>query len=139
MKRVNIISLGCFKNLVDTERLMAMLAKEGIEVRISEDPTEKADAVVINTCGFIGDAKEESINTILAAAEAKKRRRVGKIMVFGCLSERYAKELPAELPEVDAWCGKFNWPDIVTLLTGKQADAACADRIITTPPHQAYL
>lgn len=139
MKRVNIISLGCFKNLVDTERLMAMLAKEGIEVRISEDPTEKADAVVINTCGFIGDAKEESINTILAAAEAKKRRRVGKIMVFGCLSERYAKELPAELPEVDAWCGKFNWPDIVTLLTGKQADAACADRVITTPPHQAYL
>ena len=139
MKRVNIISLGCFKNLVDTERLMAMLTKEGIEVRISEDPTEKADAVVINTCGFIGDAKEESINTILATAEAKKRRRVGKIMVFGCLSERYAKELPAELPEVDAWCGKFNWPDIVTLLTGKQADAACADRIITTPPHQAYL
>lgn len=139
MKRVNIISLGCFKNLVDTERLMAMLAKEGIEVRISEDPTDKADAVVINTCGFIGDAKEESINTILAAAEAKKRRRVGKIMVFGCLSERYAKELPAELPEVDAWCGKFNWPDIVTLLTGKQADAACADRVITTPPHQAYL
>ncbi|MDE7335275.1 MAG: 30S ribosomal protein S12 methylthiotransferase RimO [Muribaculaceae bacterium] len=118
---------------------MAMLTKEGIEVRISEDPTEKADAVVINTCGFIGDAKEESINTILATAEAKKRRRVGKIMVFGCLSERYAKELPAELPEVDAWCGKFNWPDIVTLLTGKQADAACADRIITTPPHQAYL
>ncbi len=139
MKRVNIVSLGCFKNLVDTERLMAMLAKEGIEARISEDPTLKADAVVINTCGFIGDAKEESINTILAAAEAKKRRRVGRIMVFGCLSERYAKELPAELPEVDAWCGKFDWPRIVELLTGKPADDSSPERVITTPPHQAYL
>ncbi len=138
-KRVNIVSLGCFKNLVDTERLMAMLAKEGVEARITDNPSERADAVVINTCGFIGDAKEESINTILAAAEAKKRRRVGKIMVFGCLSERYAKELPAELPEVDAWCGKFDWPKIVEIISGVEADAAFTDRVITTPPHQAYL
>ncbi len=138
-KRVNIVSLGCFKNLVDTERLMAMLAKEGIEARISENPSERADAVVINTCGFIGDAKEESINTILAAAEAKKRRRVGKIMVFGCLSERYAKELPAELPEVDAWYGKFDWPKIVEQVSGVEADESFTDRVITTPPHQAYL
>lgn len=138
-KRVNIVSLGCFKNLVDTERLMAMLAKEGVEARITDNPSERADAVVINTCGFIGDAKEESINTILAAADAKKRRRVGKIMVFGCLSERYAKELPAELPEVDAWCGKFDWPKIVEIISGVEADAAFTDRVITTPPHQAYL
>lgn len=138
-KRVNIVSLGCFKNLVDSERLLAMLAKEGIDARLSEDPTKRADAVVINTCGFIGDAKQESINTILAAADAKKRRRVNKIMVFGCLSERYAKELPEELPEVDAWCGKFNWPRIVEELSGAQADATCADRVLTTPPHQAYL
>ncbi len=138
-KRVNIVSLGCFKNLVDTERLMAMLAKECVEARITDNPSERADAVVINTCGFIGDAKEESINTILAAADAKKRRRVGKIMVFGCLSERYAKELPAELPEVDAWCGKFDWPKIVEIISGVEADAAFTDRVITTPPHQAYL
>lgn len=137
-KRVNIVSLGCFKNLVDTERLLAMLAKEGFDARLVDEPTGRADAVVINTCGFIGDAKEESINTILAAAEAKKRRRVGKIMVFGCLSERYAKELPAELPEVDAWCGKFDWPKIVDVLGGK-ADPESPDRVITTPPHQAYL
>ena len=70
-KRVNIVSLGCFKNLVDTERLLAMLAKEGFDARLVDEPTGRADAVVINTCGFIGDAKEESINTILAAAEAK--------------------------------------------------------------------
>lgn len=137
--RVNIVSLGCFKNLVDSERLMAMLAKEGIQARMTDNPAERADAVVINTCGFIGDAKEESINTILAAAEAKKRRRVGRIMVFGCLSERYAKVLPAELPEVDAWCGKFNWPDIVEFLCGVKADSSFPDRIISTPPHQAYL
>ena len=137
-KRVNIVSLGCFKNLVDTERLLAMLAKEGFDARLVDEPTGRADAVVINTCGFIGDAKEESINTILAAAEAKKRRRVGKIMVFGCLSERYAKELPAELPEVDACCGKFDWPKIVDVLGGN-ADPESPDRVITTPPHQAYL
>lgn len=138
-KRVNIVSLGCFKNLVDSERLLAMLAKEGIDARMTDEPTGRADAVVINTCGFIGDAKEESINTILAAAEAKKRHRVGKIMVFGCLSERYAKELPAELPEVDAWCGKFDWPKIVEILGGNKVDADSPDRVITTPPHQAYL
>lgn len=137
--RVNIVSLGCFKNLVDSERLMAMLAKEGVQARMTDNPAERADAVVINTCGFIGDAKEESINTILAAAEAKKRRRVGRIMVFGCLSERYAGELPAELPEVDAWCGKFNWPDIVEFLTGVKIDSSFPDRVISTPPHQAYL
>lgn len=138
-KRVNIVSLGCFKNLVDSERLMAMLAKEGIEARMTDNPAERADAVVINTCGFIGDAKEESINTILAAAEAKKRRRVGRIMVFGCLSERYSGELPAELPEVDAWYGKFDWFRIVELLTGVEADSEFTGRILSTPPHQAYL
>jgi len=137
--KVNIISLGCFKNLVDTERLMAMLAKEGIEAFTSDDAAARADAVVINTCGFIGDAKEESINTILLAAEAKKKRKVGKIMVFGCLSERYATELPAELPEVDSWHGKFDWPEIVRELTGKEPDRESTDRVITTAPHHAYI
>lgn len=138
-KRVNIISLGCFKNLVDTERLMAMLATKGFDVRISDDPTERADAVVINTCGFIGDAKEESVNTILLAAKAKEEKRIGRIMVFGCLSQRYAKELPAELPEVDSWHGKFDWPEIVKELSGSKASCGPADRIITTPPHHAYI
>lgn len=137
--KVNIVSLGCFKNLVDTERLLAMLAAQGIDARISEDPTARADAVVINTCGFIGDAKEESINTILLAAEAKKKRRVGRIMVFGCLSERYAAELPSELPEVDSWHGKFNWPDIVGELCGSEPDRDSIARVITTPRHHAYI
>jgi len=138
-QRVNIISLGCFKNLVDTERLMAMLDAKGFDVRISDDPTERADAVVINTCGFIGDAKEESVNTILLAAKAKEEKRVGRIMVFGCLSERYAKELPSELPEVDSWHGKFDWPAIVKELSGSETGCGPADRIITTPPHHAYI
>lgn len=137
--RVNIVSLGCFKNLVDTERLLAMLAAKGYDARISENPADRADAVIINTCGFIGDAKEESINTILAAAQAKQRHRVGKIMVFGCLSERYAAELPAELPEVDSWHGKFDWPEIVRELTGSKADENSSDRILTTPAHHAYI
>ncbi len=137
--RVNIVSLGCFKNLVDTERLLAMLTKEGVEAFTSDDPTVKADAVVINTCGFIGDAKEESINTILLAAEAKKKRKVRKIMVFGCLSERYTAELPSELPEVDSWHGKFNWPDIVKELTAAEPDRDSVERVITTPPHHAYI
>lgn len=137
---VNIVSLGCFKNLVDTERLLAMLAANGFKAKVTDDPTLKADAVVINTCGFIGDAKEESINTILLAAQAKEQRRVRRIMVFGCLAERYAKELPEQLPEVDSWHGKFNWPDIVSELKGSEpAPTSCADRILTTPAHHAYL
>lgn len=137
--KVNIVSLGCFKNLVDTERLLAMLRANNIDARISEDPTLKADAVVINTCGFIGDAKEESINTILLAAQAKERKRVGRIMVFGCLSERYPKDLAEQLPEVDSWHGKFNWPDIARELCGKEPVAPKPERIISTPSHHAYL
>lgn len=139
MKRVNIVSLGCFKNLVDTERLLAMLAKEGIDAQISDNPALRADAVVINTCGFIGDAKEESINTILLAAQAKSRKRVKKIMVMGCLSERYAQELPEQLPEVDSWHGKFNWPEIVKELCGNDPDPEYPERVITTAPHHAYV
>ncbi len=137
--RVNIVSLGCFKNLVDTERLLALLRANNIDANISEDPTIKADAVVINTCGFIGDAKEESINTILLAAQAKKRRRVGRIMVFGCLSERYPKDLAEQLPEVDSWHGKFNWQDIARELTDGELKTASPERIISTPSHHAYL
>lgn len=137
--RVNIVSLGCFKNLVDTERLLSMLAQHGVEASVSDNPALEADAVVINTCGFIGDAKEESINTILLAAQAKDQGLVDKIMVMGCLSQRYAAELPEQLPEVDGWFGKFDWPAIVVMVTGKEVDATCSDRIITTPPHHAYV
>lgn len=139
MKRVNIVSLGCFKNLVDTERLLAMLRKEGIEARITENPAEKADAVIINTCGFIGDAKEESINTILLAAQAKAEGDVQKLIVMGCLSERYAAELPSQLPEVDCWHGKFDWPAIVAEVGGKEADPEWPGRVITSAGHHAYV
>lgn len=137
---VDVISLGCSKNLVDSERLLAMLGRSGINARTAEVPGErKADALVINTCGFIGDAKEESINTILEAAEAKAAGRVGKLVVMGCLSERYSGELPAELPEVDAWYGKFDWPGIVRLVAREHPAAIDYDRVITTPRHHAYL
>jgi ribosomal protein S12 methylthiotransferase len=137
--KVNIVSLGCFKNLVDTERLLAMLCANGIDAQVTEDPTLKADAVIINTCGFIGDAKEESINTILLAAQAKSRKRVKRIMVFGCLSERYPKDLAEQLPEVDSWHGKFNWPEIAQELCQGDLQAPKPERIITTPSHHAYL
>lgn len=141
MKRrnVNIVSLGCSKNLVDTERLLAMLTASGIEAKVTDDPTLPADSVVINTCGFIGDAKEESINTILEAAQAKDEGLVRRIMVMGCLSERYAKDLPAELPEVDVWKGKFDWGGIVKEIAGASPATAQYDRIITTARHHAYL
>lgn len=138
-RNVNIVSLGCSKNLVDTERLLAMLRGSGIDAEVTDSVNRKAETVVINTCGFIGDAKEESINTILEAAEAKASGIVDRIMVMGCLSERYAKELPSELPEVDVWKGKFDWPGIVAEISGKHPGAAAYERTITTPRHHAYL
>lgn len=137
--KVNIVSLGCSKNLVDSERLISMLGRSGINASVAESASSKADVVVINTCGFIGDAKEESINTILEAAEAKASGRVNQIYVMGCLSERYAKELPAELPEVDRWYGKFDWPGIVKSLATTHPASVDFERTITTPRHHAYL
>lgn len=138
-RNVNIVSLGCSKNLVDTERLLAMLTNSGVQAKVTDNVTLPAETVVINTCGFIGDAKEESINTILEAAQAKAEGIVDRIMVMGCLSERYAKELPAELPEVDVWKGKFDWSGLVKEISGKHPGAASFDRIITTSRHHAYL
>lgn len=139
-KKADVISLGCSKNLVDTERLLAMLAASGIEARMSDTPGErKSDVTIINTCGFIGDAKEESINTILLACDAKKRRRTGRVLVMGCLSERHGAELRAEIPEVDGWYGKFDWPGIVSDLAHTFPATATYDRIITTPRHYAYV
>ncbi len=101
-KRLRVITLGCSKNTVDTEHLLAQLPADAFEIVDGDEPV---DSLLLNTCGFIGDAKEESVNAILAAVEAKKRGEAGEIVVFGCLSQRYPDELRAEIPEVDAWYG----------------------------------
>lgn len=138
-KKVNIISLGCSKNLVDSERLMAMLAGVGMDVVHEDDTVSRGDVVVVNTCGFIGDAKEESINEILKWADAKTEGKISALYVMGCLSQRYADDLPAEIPEVDKWYGKTDWPALVTDLARKSPATVQYDRIITTPRHHAYL
>lgn len=139
-RKVDIITLGCSKNLIDSERLLAMFDRQGFDARHDPDPSLKpAETVVINTCGFISDAKEESVNTILQYARAKTEGRIHRLYVMGCLSERYASDLPAEIPEVDGWYGKFNWTRLVADLLQAQPGAAGYDRIITTPGHHAYL
>ena len=137
MQTVNVITLGCSKNLVDSERVLKMLQNAGFDT--SHESDRLTDIVVINTCGFIGDAKEESINTILEYAEAKKRQDIKELYVMGCLSERYASELPTEIPEVDRFYGKFNWEQLVDDLTKRHTDRETYDRTLTTPSHYAYL
>ena len=137
-KRVNIISLGCSKNLVDTERLLKRLENVGYNA-VADDSSRKGDIVIVNTCGFIGDAKEESINIILECVEAKRNRLISKLFVMGCLSERYLTELKAEIEEVDGWYGKFNWDKIVEELSNKTASTLPYDRKLTTPTHSAYI
>lgn len=137
--KVNVISLGCSKNLVDAERLMRMLKDVGCKVTFERASVNACDIVIINTCGFIGDAKEESINTILEWANAKKCGTVGRIFVMGCLSERYRNELPEEITEVDEWFGKYDWPSIVSRISALHPASALYDRVITTPSHHAYV
>ena len=110
--RIDIVTLGCSKNLVDSESLQKLFWKEGVECYVDAEQTE-GEIVVINTCGFIGDAKEESINTILQYAEAKKNGEIKKLYVMGCLSERYKSDLQKEIPEVDKYYGKFDWSGLV--------------------------
>lgn len=138
MKKVNIISLGCSKNLVDTELLLKQLEKAGYE---AETDVENSDAeiVVVNTCGFIGDAKEESVNTILEQVERKSEGVVKRIYVMGCLSQRYGDELKAEIPEVDAFFGKFDWKGILGKLGEHFNENARNQRVLTTPSHYAYV
>lgn len=144
--KIDIISLGCSKNLVDSERLTKKL--ENIGHKVCFEPKKPAgDVVVINTCGFIGDAKEESINTILEAVNLKGKGVYKHVYVMGCLSERYIKELPGEIPEVDKWYGKFDWEKIIeeSKNWGKKPIKSSPkfspdyDRTITTPSHYAYL
>lgn len=137
-QRVNVITLGCSKNLVDSERILKLFKDAGLDA-VHESTHRKGDIIVINTCGFIGDAKEESIETILQYTTAKLEGEVSAVYVMGCLSERYGSELTNEIPEVDAWYGKFNWKDLVTDITHKHLATVSYDRVITTPSHHAYL
>ena len=138
MKTIDIISLGCSKNLVDSETLMGLMEANGYTcTHDSDDP--QGEIVVVNTCGFINDAKEESINTILEFAQAKTEGRIEKLFVMGCLSERYLADLEREIPEVDGWYGKFNYKQLLKDLEGEQFEASEGHRHITTPKHYAYI
>lgn len=136
--RVDVITLGCSKNLVDSELLMKQLLANGYTVKHDPDKSE-GEIVVINTCGFIGDAKEESINMILEFADAKKRRKLNKLFVMGCLTERYMDELKKEIPEVDNFYGKFGWKSLISDLGKSYKQDLANERSITTPPHYAFL
>ena len=138
MKKINVITLGCSKNTVDSEHLMARLAAAGYEVLFDSDRTD-AKVVVINTCGFSGDAKQESIDMILRAAAAKQAGKIERLFVVGCLSERYADELRAEIPEVDEYFGARTWDGIVRALGASEDPALATERRLTTPKHYAYL
>ena len=135
---VDIITLGCSKNLVDSEKLIAQFRANGIKVRHDPDKVS-AETVIINTCGFIGDAQEESINMILECCELKKAGKVGRVFVMGCLSQKFHKELMDEIPEVDGWYGKFDWNGIIKEMGQVWHGEIENDRVITTPPHYAYL
>ena len=123
--KVDIITLGCSKNLVDSEQLMRQFVANGY--------------TVVNTCGFIGDAQEESINMILELGEQKQKGRIGKLFVMGCLSERFLKDLEKELPEVDRFYGKFNWKELISDLGKSYHQELATDRVLTTPRHYAYV
>ena len=138
MKKINVITLGCSKNTVDSEHLMAQLAAAGYTLSFDSDRTD-AKVVVINTCGFIGDAKQESIETILDAVAAKEAGLIEKLFVIGCLSERYADELREEIPEVDDYFGVKDWADIVATLGAEYKAENQTERVLTTPKHYAYL
>lgn len=136
--KVDIITLGCSKNLVDSEQLMRQFVANGYTVE--HDPHKiNGEIVVVNTCGFIGDAQEESINMILELGEQKQKGRIGKLFVMGCLSERFLKDLEKELPEVDRFYGKFNWKDLISDLGKSYHQELATERVLTTPRHYAYV
>ena len=145
LKTIDFISLGCSKNLVDSETLMGLFEANGYTCTHDSD-NPHGDIVVVNTCGFINDAKEESINTILEMAQAKNEGRIKKLFVMGCLSERYLADLEREIPEVDGWYGKFNYRKLLTDIELKAArnpvnegTVAAYHRHITTPRHYTYI
>ena len=135
---VDVVTLGCSKNLVDSEQLMRQFDALGYIVRHDAENPD-GEIVIVNTCGFIGDAKEESINTILQFADLRKQNKIGKLFVMGCLSERYVNELSAEIPEVDKFYGKFNYNNILTDLGQEYRADLRLERTLTTPNHYAYV
>ena len=136
--KVDIITLGCSKNLVDSEQLMRQFVANGYTVE--HDPHKiNGEIVVVNTCGFIGDAQQESIEMILDLGEAKKQGKIGKLFVMGCLSERFLTDLENEIPEVDHFYGKFNWKELLNDLGKSYRMDLAAERVLTTPKHYAYL
>ena len=143
MHTIDLISLGCSKNLVDSEKLLHLFNERGYTFHHNPE-TLHGDIAVVNTCGFIADAKEESIETILTLCQAKDDGELKKVYVMGCMAERYRHELEEEIPEVDGFFGKFDWPQIIHEIAGTEdatpADAfCCTDRVLTTPSHYAYI
>lgn len=137
-KRIDIITLGCSKNLVDSEQLMKRFQDCGLEVHHDSDNV-CGEVVVINTCGFIGDAKEESISTILEFAQAKTEGKIRQLYVMGCLSERYRNDLLKEIPEIDKLYGKFDWSDLIKDVLHSNPATLPYERVITTPSHYTYI
>ncbi len=137
-KTLQAITLGCSKNRVDTEHILSMLEGQ-YEIVPESDEDVTVDCILLNTCGFIGDAKEESVDAILHAVERKKAGRAGTVIVFGCLSQRYAEELPGLIPEVDAWFGARDFGPVVRALGVTPSDLWLTGRHLTTPRHYAYL
>lgn len=135
---IDIITLGCSKNLVDSEKLMKQLELNGYRVT-HDSKNPQGEIAVINTCGFIGDAKEESVNMILEFCQAKEEGRLKKLYVMGCLSERYLKDLQVEIPQVDKFYGKFNWNELLADLGKTYHSEYAIERHLTTPKHYAYL
>lgn len=138
MTKVNIITLGCSKNTVDSENVAGHLRKHGLEVVF--DKNERADVVIVNTCGFIGDAKEESVNEILNQAGRKKRaRKPMKLIVCGCLAQRYRDELKVEVPEIDAIYGVHEWDKMISYVADMRMQSFEEERFTSTPKHYAFL
>jgi len=136
MKKINVITLGCSKNLIDSEVLMRQLQND---YTITHDSDEASEIVIINTCGFINDAKEESIDTILSAVEAKKAGDIKKVYVTGCLSERYKKDLASEISSIDGFFGVNELPAVLNALNVDYKNELLGERLLTTPKHYAYL
>lgn len=138
MRFVDLITMGCSKNLVDSEQLLNQFKEHGFEVFHNPEETH-GDIAVINTCGFIADAKEESINMILELCELKEQGKLNAVYVMGCLSERYVRELSEEIPLVDKYYGKFNWKELLNDLRSEYNEKTLHNRVLTTPGHYAYL
>ena len=137
MKKLQTVTLGCSKNKVDTEHILSQV--EHLYEIVPEGEDIPVDVLLINTCGFIGDAKEESVQAVLEGVSRKNAGDVGKVIVFGCLSQRYGDELPDLIPEVDEWFGARDFDPVVRSLGAEPSDKKAADRYLTTPSHYAYL